>query len=458
MSRSTGISPALRFLKACKPNTLIKALSGAAVLWAFLPSSDTSAARIHEAFRSQVWKETGWPGRLVLAVGFLFWLPVALFLVASCTRQCGARVRRDHGVSIPRQVAGQLGLVMRYAIPPRWYYVFELHDAERRHRALEYLYRFETKSALYDLLRRYLSSAETSGALSDKAAFALRCRDHGVEAVAALGTVDACGVLRLDGWTDELPPRDLFFKPLRGAGGRGAARWLYRGEGWYVDRAGRPITQAELLRHLLALGAREPHVVRAFVRNHHEVAELSPGALSTVRILTCIDESGRPEVTHAVLRMARDDSVVVDNFHAGGLAAAVDIETGVLGQASDMGLRSDSRWHDVHPATGAQIFGRKLPRWNEVMMLACRAHTAFSDQCAIGWDVAILEDGVSLVEGNKGPDLDIIQRICREPVGNSRFGDLMVHHIERALSVKARRLAVSTSSVAPLTTGMRPSR
>ena len=38
-----------------------------------------------------------------------------------------------------------------------------------------------------------------------------------------------------------------------------------------------------------------------------------------------------------------------------------------------------------------------------------------------------------MIEGNKGPDLDIIQRTARAPIGNSRLGVLLAHHFRRAL-------------------------
>jgi hypothetical protein len=442
---SPGISRATRTLKALRPNRWIKALSGAAVVWAFLPDGDSTALGVHRAFRREIWIESSAVERLVLCVGFVLWMPVTLFLVAKETRLCGPRVRRDHGVGLARQVAQQLSLSVRCAVAPPWYYMFELHDDAKRARALEYLYRFETKAGLYDILRRHLSSPETGEALSDKAAFALRCQACDLPAVSALAVAEQGAVTRLDGGGEGLPRVDVFLKPKHGAGGRGAERWLYDGKGTWAGHDGSVLDEAGLSARLRALSREAAYVVRRFVRNHPEVAELSPGALSTVRIVTCRGEDGRPEVTHAVLRMARDASVVVDNFHAGGLAAAVDLASGELGQASDMGLRDDSRWHDVHPGTGARITGRRLPLWNDVMELALRAHQAFDDQFAVGWDVAILEDGPSLVEGNKSPDLDILQRIGRGPLGNSRFGELLLFHVE-----KVRRLRLQPPREVPV--------
>jgi hypothetical protein len=51
-----------------------------------------------------------------------------------------------------------------------------------------------------------------------------------------------------------------------------------------------------------------------------------------------------------------------------------------------------------------------------------------------------------LIEGNKGPDFDIIQRTSRAPIGNTRVGTLLAHHLRRAGiggSLDARRDAES---------------
>ena len=148
--------------------------------------------------------------------------------------------------------------------------------------------------------------------------------------------------------------------------------------------------------------------------------------------------------------MASSADVVVDNFHAGGIAAAVDLATGVLGPATDMGLRADSRWWDSHPVSGAAITGCVLPLWEQVPELARRAHEIFEDQVAIGWDIAICEEGALLVEGNKSPDLDIIQRICRAPLGNTRFGELLFFNIKRELDVAVKGVSARAANAVPV--------
>lgn len=422
----------LRFGRALRPNDMIRVLSGVPLLWAFLPDGEAPALTIHRTFYRLCWRESGSRDLLYTLAGSVWVFPMMLVLAAVYSARCGGRVSRETGKSVPRQFCEALALGCRAAVPVVWYYMFELYRADRRARVLEYLYRTELKGkgGIYEILRQRRAARVSADALSDKALFTARCAAAGVPAVEVLAFAQAG---RIVGNLSALPPCDLFFKPNRGTGGRGASRWLYDGAG-YVGSDGQRLSAARLAEHLCALSHDRPYLVARCVYNHPLIADLSPGALSTVRALTCLNEHGEPELTHAVLRMARSRAAVVDNFHAGGIAALVDLKTGTLGSATDMGLTAASRWWDSHPTTGAPIRGRVLPRWPELREVALRAHWAFADQVAIGWDIALTPDGPVVIEGNKSPDLDIIQRVGSGPVGNSRLGVLLARHLEEALA------------------------
>jgi hypothetical protein len=146
-----------------------------------------------------------------------------------------------------------------------------------------------------------------------------------------------------------------------------------------------------------------------------------------VRVVTILDEAGRPEAVSATFRFASVPEAAVDNMKAGGLIAAVDLATGALGPACK-GYGGED--HAVHPATGAAIVGRVLPDWAAVTALARRAHAAaFADYVLIGWDIAMAPEGPLLIEGNGKPGVLMPQRAARRGLGEGRYGALLAHHL-----------------------------
>jgi hypothetical protein len=118
-------------------------------------------------------------------------------------------------------------------------------------------------------------------------------------------------------------------------------------------------------------------------------------------------------------------------MHAGGIGALVDVASGTLGKASNLGSDARLGWFSAHPDSGAKIEGRVLPFWEETKGRAVAAHRHFSDRVVVGWDIAILEDGPIFIEGNGNPDLDILQRFMRTGLREHRFAALLAHHLRQ---------------------------
>jgi hypothetical protein len=398
------------------------------LLWCFLPDDGSTASRLHRCYGRAVWRERGAWGRAVLLASFLAWPVITLGLSAWATALNGPGIRRRTGKGVVRQILEQLRLAASDAVPPPWYYIFDLHDDAKRRRAGEYLHRYETKGGLFRMLKNPADGQRLSP-LQNKAKFAARCRARGVETVpVAMELLDGEIVSAADA-AAVLPAADLFVKPADGMGGRGAERWDYQGDAGYADGEGRLLSAAELMRHLRDLSRGRRHIVQPRIVNHPAIRDLGNGVLATARIMTCRNERGEFEVTDAVLRMAIGGNRLVDNFHAGGIAARIDVETGTLGPATDLGVRPELGWRDTHPDSGAPIRGRRLPLWPETLAFVQRAHAAFADRAVVGWDVAITESGPLLVEGNGSPDVDLIQRPSGEPLGNARLGRLLAFNL-----------------------------
>jgi hypothetical protein len=395
------------------------------LLWNFRSKDEGPAATVHQAWARALWGERDLRSRLQLYAMFLVWPVVVGGTMVWFTALQGRAARETCGKGLLRQAWEQLRIAAVHGILPPWYYMFELFDDSRGRRAGRYLRRDETKGGIYRMLR----VPGRKWSMKDKVEFATRCHDSGVATPPSL-VAQQGRVSNADGSAARLPRRDLFAKPRKGRGGRGTEQWTFDGDGWSAEGFP-PLQEDALLKHFAALSKPEPYLIQPRLENHRELAELGQGILSTVRVVTCRNEHGEFEATDAAFRMPLVREAKVDNFHAGGIAAAVDMQSGELGPASDVGVRPGSRWHVTHPLCGASIEGRRLPFWSDVLDLASRAHAAFPTWTVAGWDIAICDEGPVVIEGNSGADLDIIQRTLLAPLGERRFGELLAYHLSK---------------------------
>jgi hypothetical protein len=371
---------------------------------------------------------------LRIAIGWLLWPLISLVLAVQAAMKRGGPIARSGGPGRGRQIAEQFWLAACYRIVPRYYYIFELHRPELRRRAAEYLTRTETKGGIYRALKQRGDRSKFVR-INDKLAFATFFGRNGLRVVPVFAAFRAG--LRVGNVGDGSLPegRDLFVKKIEGRGGIGAEVWLAQPHGRYRGSGGEEITTEDLVARVLERSKRTDHLIQARMVNDPDIADLTPGALSTVRLLTILNEQGEPEAVNAAFRMAISRTSAVDNFHAGGIAASVDLATGTLGPATGLGLGGDFRWHDTHPLTGAQIRGRRLPNWQKAVALAIAGHRLVAPRVMVGWDIGLLSEGPCLVEGNTGPDTDIHQRAELQPIGNARYGELLAFHLERRLGL-----------------------
>jgi len=285
------------------------------------------------------------------------------------------------------------------------------------------LFRIERGEALDGYIRRFEDAALNKRinplgwtpqcALADKARFYARCAQAGLPHPETVATV-AGGVVAPGA---DPAGRELVAKPADGEGGDGVVML-----GRFADAGELAAALPPTLRT-----AKGTMVIQPRIATHPALADLALGALPTVRVVTILDEAGRPEVVSATFRFASDPAAKVDNMKAGGLIAGVDLEAGTLGVACKGYGGGD---HEAHPVTGARIVGRALPDWAATAALCARAHAeAFADYALIGWDVAMTPDGPLLIEGNGKPGVLMPQRAARKGLGEGRYGQLLAHHL-----------------------------
>ncbi len=136
------------------------------------------------------------------------------------------------------------------------------------------------------------------------------------------------------------------------------------------------------------------------------MAAMYPHGINTVRVLC-----QHNKIIAAVLRMGTGGAVI-DNAHSGGIFAEMDVD---LGMVVTPARTIYSPKFVAHPDTKTPIIGFKVPKWNEIVDFVNRANEKNKDlkMAVIGYDIALSEKGVTLIEANSNPAVDIIQAPSR---------------------------------------------
>jgi hypothetical protein len=215
-------------------------------------------------------------------------------------------------------------------------------------------------------------------------------------------------------WGEGPPARDLaalveregkvIVKPPRQSGGRGVALLECRAEGLCYNR--RPLSAPALQAKLLGVGEL---LVTAFVRQGAYASRLFPDTVNTVRLVTMLDpDTGAAFVGSATQRVGCARSFPVDNFHAGGFAVEIDHATGRLGRAFRI-ERFQPCYVERHPDSGTVFAEQTVPGWPRLVAQMLELAARFSMLPYVAWDLAVSDEGFTILEGNSWTDTRISQ-------------------------------------------------
>lgn len=193
--------------------------------------------------------------------------------------------------------------------------------------------------------------------------------------------------------------KKVFYKPLKGHHGDGARPFELTSE-----------NIRDVYKELMELPI---GVVEEYIVQHHDLNELAPSAVNTLRVVTIssndkpvLEENGNNiEIVYASLKMGGKNSVV-DNLVGGGMVAGVDLETGKL--VTNAGDDQGNEYAE-HPATGVTIKGFQIPFFNEAIQLVKDVYADKKMEGYLGWDIAITENGPVIIEINTAPGVILFQ-------------------------------------------------
>ena len=153
-------------------------------------------------------------------------------------------------------------------------------------------------------------------------------------------------------------------------------------------------------------------IIQERLENNYRIKYLPRKPLSCIRVLT-ISDNGYIIDMYASLKIAIS-STTVDNAHCGGIYVGVNMKNGSLMQYA---FDEENNSYSSFPGTEIVLHSVEIPCFEEVKKIAIRAARVFPDTKIVGWDIAVSNQGVRLIEGNSSPGLALIQK-CHEGLPN----------------------------------------
>lgn len=156
-------------------------------------------------------------------------------------------------------------------------------------------------------------------------------------------------------------------------------------------------------------------VVEQFITQHPKMSQLTPNSVNSLRIVT-ISANGGPVcgdndvIVYIAVRIG-NGVANVDNFHRGGMAAGVDLDSGiVVTKAADY----EGNAYDVHPVSKAKFKGFEIPMFDEAKELVVNTCRRNRISGYLGWDIALTKNGVELIEINTMPGVVLLTAPYRQ--------------------------------------------
>jgi hypothetical protein len=148
-------------------------------------------------------------------------------------------------------------------------------------------------------------------------------------------------------------------------------------------------------------------LIEQVIVQHPDLNAINPDCVNTVRINAARAFDGSVRLIGACLKCG-GAGAVTDNFHSGGVAYPIDMESGKISGAGRNNV--DIKDYLRHPGTDFYMPGFQVPYWPEIKDCVKQGMERVPSLGYIGWDIAVSPDGPELIEGNfNWPGGNIIQ-------------------------------------------------
>ena len=177
------------------------------------------------------------------------------------------------------------------------------------------------------------------------------------------------------------------------------------------------------------------YILEELIEQCPEMSQFNPSSVNTIRT-ALVNTSRGAEMLFAEIRCGRAGSIV-DNGGQGGILIPCDIETGRLCKYGYDGL---GRKYTCHPDSKVVFENFQVPRWNEVVALSKELMMKIPGLKYVGWDIALTDGNIVLVEGNSRPMVGGLQGLHRTGFKKELLEILDTDSISEEFRIKQREI------------------
>lgn len=222
-------------------------------------------------------------------------------------------------------------------------------------------------------------------------------------------TADSSSPSRLAQWESilkDIPHRGFVIKPSRSLFGRGVNVYSFRND-TLVDSNQCEVSYGQIAEKVLNEKDYDCLIIQERLKNHIAFSSVgNSDYLQTLRVITFVDEEGKSHILASFLKLIRGQNST-DNWDggkSGNLILCLDNETGnpegVIFGDSILDTSKYVTWASYCRNTSGIDAGFTVPQWDDVTELAHKLAHTFLPLRTIGWDIAVCDNGVKVLEGN----------------------------------------------------------
>ncbi|MGO3691066.1 MAG: sugar-transfer associated ATP-grasp domain-containing protein [Psychroflexus halocasei] len=131
-----------------------------------------------------------------------------------------------------------------------------------------------------------------------------------------------------------------------------------------------------------------------------QFSSFNASSINTIRFMTSLDPSGEVNIFGTFIKVGRKGAWVDNAGSGGNICANVDIKTGLINNVIEFNDWRSNRDITHHTDSGTLLEGVKIKDWENI----CEQVKTYQKQIpylkAIGWDVAITDEGPVIIEIN----------------------------------------------------------